>query len=85
MQADKIIGAPGVGLIDPGLQTGGVAGSQLLFRRIAGKPHVKIRIRPEQRRQAHSHLIIDILLSDPVQAVYKRQVLAGFRPLAIRS
>ena len=46
MQTDEVIGAPTVGLVHPGRQTGGVGGAQLGLAGGTGELHLEIGIRP---------------------------------------
>ena len=61
VEADKVLGAPAIGGVDPGGQTGGVAGSQLLGGGISGEANVEIGVRPQEIGQTDADIVGDIL------------------------
>ena len=66
MDADEIIGAPGIGHIDTCLQAAGRTGPQHLLRVHAGSTHRKAAVLIEQVSEHVPHFEINCLLLQPV-------------------
>lgn len=83
VEADKVLGAPAIGGVDPGGQTGGVAGSQLLGGGIAGEANVEIGVRPQEIGQTDADIVGDILFRRPLASA-PALGLVGLCPWSIK-
>ena len=63
MNTDKVVSAPGIGHCHSGLQAGGGAGAQLLFRVSAGGAGLKIGVGVQHIGQQNANLVINVLFA----------------------
>ena len=75
VDAEEVVGGPGVGHIHPGLETGGVGSPQALHRGGAGDTGGKAGVAVEKLGQALPHQVIHILL--PQAAAFRPGVGAA--------